>query len=262
MISRQSARAINEMQRKTFRECLLRVPRGNGSRRVRAQADRGRRKNLAVPDAERADPALAAGDVADEGAELDELRLREVRVQLLPHAVVGERGVPTDRVRVPEGDTLALREERRRLVPVEARELVLLGCLLSRPDSALVPSVVAFERLRHAQAAELLQVQIDDAALEQALPRVDEGAEHFRLLGAHGLDLGPRRAVQHRVLERRPQLGIVELVGVDVADSRHRSEAYLWPDAMRHARSRPCAATARNAGKAGRRARASPPGAP
>src|SRR4051794_5561682 len=137
-----------ELRTKSFRECLSCVPRSNRSCGVGTQPDRRLGKHLAVSDAERPDPALAAGDVADEGAELDELRFREVRVQLLPQAVVGQCGVPADRVRVAERHTLAVSEERRRLVPVEARELVLLGCLLSRPDSALVPSVVAFERLR------------------------------------------------------------------------------------------------------------------
>jgi hypothetical protein len=84
-----------------------------------------------VADPERPDPPLAAGDVADERAELDELRLAEVVVQLRPERVVGEVGVPADRVRVAERDALALGEERRRLVAVELRELVLAGRLLS-----------------------------------------------------------------------------------------------------------------------------------
>ena len=97
---------------------------------------------------ERPDPALAAGDVADEGAELDELGLAEVGVQVGPERVVREVGVPADRVGVAEGDALALAEERRGLVAVELGELVLGGRLLSRPDSPLVPSVAALERLR------------------------------------------------------------------------------------------------------------------
>ena len=100
-----------------------------------------------MADPERADPALAAGDVADEGAELDELGLAEVLVQLGPERVVGEVRVPADRVGVAERDAFALGEERRGLVAVEARELVLSRRLLSRPDSPLVASVVAVERL-------------------------------------------------------------------------------------------------------------------
>ena len=65
-----------------------------------------------MADAERADPALAAGDVADERPELDELGLGEVRVQLLPERIVGEVRVPADRVGVAERDALALVEER------------------------------------------------------------------------------------------------------------------------------------------------------
>src|SRR3954470_14772148 len=132
---------------KMNRESSFGVPRSDCCCRVGAQPHRRLGEDLAVPDTERADPTLAAGDIAYERAELDELRLGEVRVQLLPQSVVGERRVPADRVRVAQRDALTLGEERRGLVPVEARELVLRGCLLSRPDSALVPSVLALERL-------------------------------------------------------------------------------------------------------------------
>jgi hypothetical protein len=141
---------------------------------VRAEADGRVGEHLAVADPERPDPPLPAGDVADERPELDELRLGEVRVQLLPERVVGELRIPADRVGVPERDALALVEERRRLVPVELRELVLRRRLPSRPDGALVPSVVAVERLRDPEPAELLQLEVDDAALEQPLPAVQE----------------------------------------------------------------------------------------
>src|SRR3954468_11913063 len=186
----------------------------NLRRGFRAQPDRRLCEHFAVPDAECADPALPARDVADERAELHELRLGEVRVQLVPQRVVGERGVPADRVGVAERHALALREERRRLVGVEACQLVLGGGLLSRPDSALVASVVALERLRHAQTAELFQVQVNDPALEEPLPGVEERAQNLRLARTDRLDLGSRRAVQHRVLERGAQLGIVELLGI------------------------------------------------
>jgi len=65
-----------------------------------------------VADPERADPPLPTRDVADERAELDELGLAEVRVQLLPERVVGELRVPADRVGVAKRDALALVEER------------------------------------------------------------------------------------------------------------------------------------------------------
>jgi hypothetical protein len=175
-----------------------------------------------VADPERPDPALAAGDVADERPELDELRLGEVRVQLRPERVVGERRVPADRVGVAERDALALAEERRRLVPLERRELVLVSGLPSRPDGALVASVVAFERLRDAEAAELLHVQVDDAVPEEPIPAVDERAQHLGLARTDRLDLRPRRAVQHRPAKLVAEIGILEVVRVGVRDARHR----------------------------------------
>src|SRR5947209_13629776 len=93
---------------------LLAASRGDGGRGAGAEPDGRLREDLAVADPERADPALAAGDVADERSQLDELGLAEVRVQLLPQRVVGERGVPADGVRVPERNAFALAEERGR----------------------------------------------------------------------------------------------------------------------------------------------------
>jgi hypothetical protein len=84
----------------------------NLRRGFRTEADGRLRKHLSVADPERADPALAARDVADERPELDELRFGEVRVQLLPQSVVGERGIPADRVGVAERDTFLFAEER------------------------------------------------------------------------------------------------------------------------------------------------------
>jgi hypothetical protein len=198
---------------------------------LRAQPDRCLREHLAMADAECLDPALPAGDVADERAELDELRLAEVCVELRPELVIGTGGVPADRIRVAKRDPFAVGEERRGLVVVEPGQLVLAGDLLeisvpSRPDGSLVASVAALERLRNAEAAELLQVDVDDATLEQPLPRVDERAQHLWLLRADGLDLRARRALQHRFAEDLTQLGILEFVRVDVADAPHRLGAY------------------------------------
>ena len=198
-------------------------PLGDHRGRFRAEPDGRLGEHLAVTEAERADPALTARDVADERAQLDELRLREVRVQLLPQRVVGEVGIPADRVRVPERDAFAFVEARRRLVPVELGELVLVRRLPSRPDGALVPSVAALERLRDPKPAELFQVQVDDPLLEEPLPAVDERAEHFRLARSDGLDLGARCAVQHRAAELVAELGILEVVRVGVGDPRHHT---------------------------------------
>src|SRR4051794_24515992 len=63
------------------RWCLLGAAGGDGRRGFRAQPDGRFGEHFAVADAERADPPLPAGDIADERAELDELGLREVCMQ-------------------------------------------------------------------------------------------------------------------------------------------------------------------------------------
>src|SRR5581483_12215431 len=100
----------------TTRAALLQsAPRAHRLRCLRAQTHRRLGKHVAVLDAERADPALAARDVADERAELDELRLGEMRVQIAPHRVVRARRIPADRVGVAKRNALALGEARRGL---------------------------------------------------------------------------------------------------------------------------------------------------
>jgi hypothetical protein len=63
-----------------------------------------------VADAQRLDPALLAAGEGDEKAELDELSLAEIRVQLLPERVVGYAGVPDDGAGIGERDLLAFGE--------------------------------------------------------------------------------------------------------------------------------------------------------
>src|SRR4051812_15953394 len=61
-------------------------------------------QHLAVPDAERLDPALLAEGQRDEEAQLHQLRDAEVLMQLRPQRVVGNVGIPDDRAGVGEGD--------------------------------------------------------------------------------------------------------------------------------------------------------------
>src|SRR3954463_155244 len=75
--------------------------------------------------AERAEPVLPAERERDRVAELDELRLGEVRVQALPERGVGAPAVPRDRMGPVERRALASVEALR--VPGMADDVVILG---------------------------------------------------------------------------------------------------------------------------------------
>jgi hypothetical protein len=102
-------------------------------------------EHLVVADAQRLDPALLAAGEGDEKAELDELSLAEVLVQLLPESVVGDPGVPDDRARVGERGLLAFGEAIRVLEMQELFVLLLGDGLLSRPDRSLDASILALD---------------------------------------------------------------------------------------------------------------------
>ncbi len=100
-----------------------------------------------MTDAERLDPPLLPAGQRDEEAELDELLLGEVLVELDPQLVVCDLRVPDDGAGVTEGRLLAL------AVPVRGLELEQVGVILfgeplpSSLDGPLRPSVVALDRL-------------------------------------------------------------------------------------------------------------------
>jgi hypothetical protein len=95
--------------------------------------------------AQRLDPALLAAREGDEKAQLDELSLGEVLVQLLPERVVGDPGVPDDGARVGERDLLSFGEAIRLLEMQELLVLLLGDGLLSRPDRSLDASILALD---------------------------------------------------------------------------------------------------------------------
>ena len=100
--------------------------------------------------------------------------------------------------------------------------VVLDQSLVSPPERPLRASVVAVDRLRDVDATELLQRVIDDPLAEDVLPRPHERLGDRRDVKAHGLRLGPRRAVQPRVLHIGDELGIDDRRRLDIADPCHR----------------------------------------
>src|SRR5205807_8438921 len=93
--------------------------------------------------------------------------------------------------------------------------------LLSAPERPLRPSVVAVDRLRDADAAELLERVVDDALPEDRLPRAHERLRNRRNVEPDGLRLGTRRAVAPGMLHVLGELRIGDRRRVDVADPRH-----------------------------------------
>src|SRR5918996_4843662 len=179
------------------------------------------REDLAVAEAERLDPALLSEGERHEVPELDDLLVAEVLPELLPDAVVGPLRVPHEHARIEERGLLPVIEAIG-MLELEKLVVVLLDqSLLSAPERPLRPSVVASDRLRDVDPAELLDPVITDAVPEDPLPVPREGAEHCGDASAGRLALGPRRAEPSGMIEVAAELRIVELLVGEVADARH-----------------------------------------
>ena len=145
---------------------LHRFLRRHGGRKPRG----GVRQNLSMPDTERLDPALLPERQRDEESQLDELRHREVLVELRPQSLVRNLGVPDDRAGIRQGNFLAFAETGRFF---ELQEIVILLFRESLPsslDGALDPSVLAVDRFGDVDAAELLDAVIAYTVPEREVP--------------------------------------------------------------------------------------------
>src|SRR5699024_10629104 len=95
---------------------------------------------------------------------------------------------------------LALVEPVRGL---EVEQLVVLALdqpLRAALHRALVAAVLALDRARHVDAAELLERVLDDAVAEQRVPGVREEPERRGHVRAHGRALRPWRALARAAL--------------------------------------------------------------
>jgi hypothetical protein len=111
---------------------------------------------------------LTVGD-RDERAELDDLLLTEVLAQPRPQRVVNALRIPDQVARVEQRRLLPFRE-RVRALEVEQLAVVRLVQLVSRPERPLRASVLAADRFRDVDPAELLQRVFDDPLAEDPLP--------------------------------------------------------------------------------------------
>ena len=179
-----------------------------GVHQLGSVAGRRSRRDLAVLDLERVNPALSAGEDADGIADLDELGLGEVLLQIRPQDIVRPRRVPGNRVGVAQGDLLALGEARRVFVVLEVREPIFADGLLSGPDRALDRSIGAVERRRDPHPKELLQLVVDNPTLEDVLPGIDEATDHRGDVRPDQLDLGTGCADRLGFFDERPDLRV------------------------------------------------------
>ena len=169
-------------------------------------------------------PLLAVGQ-ADEGAELDDLLLGEVLAQAGPDGLVGALGIPDEHARVEQCRLLALSEAVGALEIEEVFVVPLGQPLLSAPERPLRPSVVAVDRLRDVDAAELFERMLDEPVPEDGVPGARERLRDGGNMRADRLCLGPRRPEAASLLEVLDQLGVGQGTGVDVADARHGAQA-------------------------------------
>src|SRR5206468_11329670 len=184
---------------------------------------------------QRLDPPLLPQRERDEEAELDQLGVREVLVQLRPQRLVRDLRVPDDRARVGEGHLLTLGEFRR---IGEEQEIVVF--LFRQPfpsglDGALYPSVLALDGLGDVDAAELFDGMIADALPERQLPGLRERADHTRVVGADRLALRPGRPFATRALQIAQDLRVGDRRRVDIGNMGHRallSRSTLLPHAL------------------------------
>src|SRR5262249_51943440 len=165
----------------------------------------------------------------DHAAELDQLGLVEVPVHAIPERVV-DRRVPGDRLGVGKRRLLALVVARRFLELEQVPDLVLdQGAAGRRLDRALVAAVLALDRARHVEAAQLLDRVVEHAVPEDVAPGIGEEPEARRDVGADRRALRPRRALALAALHLLAHLG-VHLFQRNVADSllRHGALLVLW----------------------------------
>src|SRR6185369_185712 len=168
-------------------------------------------------DVERTQPALLAHGQRHEIADLDQLRLAEMLVQARPEFVV-DRQVPGDRLRIGERRLLLLVVAGRALEVDQVAIVVFHDALARRFHGALVAAILAFDRARHVDAAELLDRMVGDAVLEYVAPGVCKRPEHVRHMGADRLAFRPWRALAAAAVELRQHRLVFYGCGVHIAD--------------------------------------------
>jgi hypothetical protein len=128
------------------------------------------------------------------------------------------------------GDGLGVGERRllpvvvmRRILEVDEIAVVVLdeslpGCL----HRALVAAVLALDRARDIDAAQLLDRVVGNPVLEHVAPGARERPEHGRHVGADRLAFRPRRAFAPAAIELGQHRRVGDGGGINIADARLR----------------------------------------
>lgn len=154
-----------------------------------------------MADPERLDPTLLTARQGNEEPQLDEFWLREVLMELLPESVVGQARIPQNGAGVTKRGLLTVAIA---LGVLELQELVVIGFgepVLPSLDRSLDTSVLAGDRLRDVDPAQLLDLMIENPIEERRAPRLSEGVQDRRNVGSDGLTFRSRRAVRPTVLD-------------------------------------------------------------
>src|SRR5262249_56688872 len=90
---------------------------------------------------------------------------------------------------------------------------------IARLLRALVAAIIALDRARDVDAAELLDAVVRHAVAERVAPGIGEGPKDGRHVRAHRLAFGSRRALAAAALELGEHRRIADRGRVDIADA-------------------------------------------
>jgi hypothetical protein len=182
-------------------------------------------KHLAVANSQCLDPTLLAERNTDEIAELNKLRLAEMFVQPRPQSIVRKIRVPHNRARPQQRRFFPLAEFVRRFKLQQFQIFFFCQPSLSRPDRALVPSIIATDGLRNVYAAQFFHFMRANPVAEHRIPRPRKRSQNIGNMRANQLAFRTRRAMQPRVFDVSGKLRLAQRFGIRITDSRHVSPA-------------------------------------
>src|SRR5206468_1800274 len=169
-------------------------------------------------DVQQAQPTLLAHGQCDKAAELDELRLGKMFIEALPERVISGE-MPGDRCRIGERCFLPFVVASR--FP-EIKQVIVLRFLeprLGRFERTLIAAVLAVDRSSNIDAAELFDAMVADPVFENVAPRIGEGPEASRHVGANRRTLRARRPLASATIELFEHGGIGNRRRINVTDA-------------------------------------------
>ncbi len=174
-----------------------------------------------MANSQRFDPALLTEGQRNKEAEFNEFRNCEMPVQFFPQRVIRDIGVPDNGARVRERHLLSLGKLVRAF---KVEKVVILGFGESLPstlDGPLDSSILAVDRFGDVDAADFLDAMFEDAVSKCEVPRLRESPDDVGVVCPDRLAFGAGRAFPARPFEVSANFRIVNVVGIDVRNTRH-----------------------------------------